>query len=219
MFARTLLVTAAAIALAHQVTAQTRRGVEVAPAVGAYLPTGDLRADGAVPAVCYVDARDPAETCLPYAVRAHPAVAVGGRVTDWLSNQGAIEGSFWYTRSGVSAGFFPVDTTFKRAGTFVMAALRFVLSLAPHAPTMSALILGGPAIAYHDGPISLGGALGFALDMRPKRLLGVRAQVEDYLYGEDSQDFVLSLSMTFGQRGVVARGRFEPPCAGGMRPI
>ena len=215
MFARALqvvfngvaLATAAAIALPHQVAAQARRGLEVAPAVGAYLPTGNLPGGSAFH-ICIPDPSNP-DKCLPFVVRAKQAVAVGGRVTAWLSNRGAIEGSFWYSPSRVVSGFLPVDSS-EQAGNFVAAALRFVLSLAPRAPAMSALVMGGPAMVHRsfenspEGTTSFGGALGFALDMRPKRHLGVRAQIEDYLYNPHAamrHEFVLSLSISLvGQR-------------------
>jgi hypothetical protein len=220
MFARALkvlvdgvaLATAAAIALAHPTSAQAHRRVEVAPAVGAYLPTGNLQL-GTAFRICVPDPSNP-DNCLPFSMRAKQAVAVGSRVTAWLSNRGAIEGSFWYSPSRVVSGYIPVGSS-EQAGSFVAAALRFVLSLAPHAPAMSALVMGGPAMVHRslapgNGTTSFGGALGFALDMRPKRHLGVRAQIEDYLYSphaqygprEMRQDFVLSLSISpFGQRG------------------
>ena len=230
MFERTLsvlingvaLATAAAIALAHPTSAQARRGVEIAPAVGAYLPTGDLPL-GADTGICVPDPSKPdtPDNCLPFSMRAKQAVAVGGRVTAWLSNRGAIEGSFWYSPSGVVGGYGGYVDSVERAGNFVAGALRFVLNLAPHAPAMSALVMGGPAMAYRShssyyGTTSFGGALGFALDMHPKRHLGVRAQIEDYLYGVHArysvfpdtfgprkmrQDFVMSLSISpFDQR-------------------
>ena len=210
MFARTLLATAAAIALAHPASAQARRKVEIAPALGAYAPTGRLPIFRGTTHVCYGDANG---GCRPNVLSAKATVAVGGRVTAWLSNRAAIEGSFWYAPSGVT-GFVQGDVD--GAGSIVMADLRLVLNLVPHAP-MSALLMAGPAVIQRFSdfgkPTAVGGAVGIALDVHPMRSgwmkslpgggrFGFRPAIEDHLYalgGKFQQDFVFSLSIGLGQ--------------------
>jgi hypothetical protein len=144
--------------------------------------------------------------CRPNVLSAKATVAVGGRVTAWLSNGAAIEGSLWYAASGVT-GFVQGDVD--GAGSVVMADLRLVLNLVPHAP-MSALLMAGPAVIQRFSdfgkPAAVGGALGIALDVHPMRRFGFRPAIEDHLYalaGKFQQDFLLSLSIGLGhgQRG------------------
>jgi hypothetical protein len=192
--------TAGAIALAHPPSAQAQLRFEVAPALGAYVPTRQLPL-GPHPYVCVLDAND---QCRQLFVNAKRAVAVGGRVTTWLGSHGAIEGSFWYSPSSAS-GFYFVD--FETSGPIVMAGLRVVLSLAPHAPFMSTLLMGGPAVIHNSykETTSSGGMLGIALDVHPGRRFSVRPAIEGYRYalsGALQQDFVFSLSVSpFGRRG------------------
>jgi hypothetical protein len=105
-----------------------------------------------------------------------------------------------------------------------MGTLRFVLSVAPQAPTVSPLLTAGPAVIHRSGDayanvrgtLSPGAAVGIGLDIHPGRHFAFRAQIEDYLYdvkfasgtgpgvGEwkFQHDVVLSLSTSLvGQRG------------------
>jgi hypothetical protein len=216
MFARASMVLVLTISLAPLTGAQARRRVEIAPALGAYAPMLDLPDVGLV-------------GCFDFPC-SHPnrqklSVAVGGRVTSWLSNRGAIEGSFWYAPSGVSGDYS------NTSGNIVMAGLRLGLNLVPRAPAMSVLLMGGPALVQRSGDFydglrgrtSFGGALGIGLYTHPGRRFGFRAAIEDYLssarFGYTpptgyplrnyppgprklQQDLVLSLSIDpFGQRG------------------
>ena len=197
MVARALKVLVLAVALASPTSAQAHRGTEIAPALGLYAPTGRLPILGAIALICIPDAND---QCPSLVLSAKPAAAFGGRVTGWLSNREAIEGSLWYSPSGVN----------HRANSIVMANLRFVLSLAPLAHT-SALLMGGPAVIHRDSdPTSIGASWGIALDVRSLRTFRLRPEVEHYLYsisGKFQNDFVFSLSTGFagGKRGADRR--------------
>lgn len=228
MFARALevlvngvaLAAAAEVTLAHPTSAQTHPRFEIAPALGVYLPSRQLPL-GPTPAICVEDENG---QCRTFFLEQSGAVAVGGRVTVWLNNRGAVEGLFWYSPSGVT-GFVVED--YEGAGNVVMASLRFVASLAPRARTMSVLLMGGPAVIHHSGDYysdlrgatSFAGVLGIGLDIHPGRRFSFRAEVEDYVYSAQlasgipmgsttagprtlHHDFVLSLSISaFGQRG------------------
>jgi hypothetical protein len=136
-------------------------------------------------------------------------------VTVWLNTRGAIEGSFWLVSSGVhdTPGFEkPGD------GNVVAASLRYVLSVFPHAPKVSLLLMGGPGVVQRSGDAwtnttgttSPAGILGMALDLHPVHTWGLRATVEDYFYSvrftsdplegagpsQSQQDFVVSLSLS-----------------------
>jgi len=225
MFARALkamvngvaFTTAGAIALAHPTNAQAQRRLEIAPVLGAYMPTRHLPQLGDYEYGCAVPGGAP--PCPAPDFKQTRAVAVGGRVTAWLSNRGAIEGSLWYSPSGVTGWL-----GYEAAANIVVADLRVVLSLAPPAPTTSVLLMAGPAVihrsgdAYADvrGTTSPGGALGVGLNIHPGRHFGLRAQIDDYLYRvkfasgtgpgvsawKFQHDFVFSLSISpFGRRG------------------
>jgi len=202
-----------AIALTHPTSAQAQFRLEIAPALGAYMPTGQLPLGAlTLTDVCTEHPEDPLCPTTSPRRRANRAVAIGGRWTAWFGKGGAIEGSFWYSPSGSTVN------AFEDPGTAVVGSLRGVLSLAPQARTMSVLLMGGPAVIHRSGfpndLTSFGGTVGLGLDIHPGRGLGFRAEIEDYLYSTQStagnglfhQDFVLSLSMSpFGQRG--ERGR------------
>lgn len=207
MFARSLLTAAAAIFLAHPTSAQAHRRLELAVTLGAYVPTRHL------PIGPWSDFSSIAciDVCETPTERQRRATALGGRVTAWLGTRGAIEGSFWYAPSGV--------TGWERVrGNIDLASVHLVLSLAPRAPTVSPLLLAGPAVihrsgdAYTDvrGTTSPGGALGMGVGIHPGRRVACRVQVEDYLYRvkfasrtvpgvsewEFQHDFVFSLSVS-----------------------
>jgi hypothetical protein len=237
MFARALLATAAAIAIAHQASAQAHRRLEIAAALGTYVPMNQLPVGPgnmfAETAICL--GHDPLGLCPPGpSLQQKQALAIGGRVTSWLSRRSAIEGTFWYSPSGVTQ-------TYRSAGKIVIADVRFVLSLAPQASTMSVLLLGGPAViqrfgdAYVDvkGTTSPGGAIGIGLDIHPGHGYSFRAEIGDYLYSvqfasgpgpgglvgqrKSQHDVVFSLSMSpFGQGG--ERSGARKTAVGRLRP-
>jgi hypothetical protein len=217
MFARHLKILANAVALATTVTmsltprtsAQARPRLEIAPALGTYVPTGALPYGprGTTHFGCLDTG---AESC-SLTERQALAVAVGGRVTSWFGNRGAIESSVWYAPAGVTGSE-------RGPGNILMGSLRLVANLAPRATTMATYLLGGPVVIHRfgsyvadlTGTTSFGGALGICLDIHPGREFAFRAQLEDYLYsvrfeagGEkrSQQDLVLSVSVNlFGRR-------------------
>jgi hypothetical protein len=203
------LASAAAIPLAHPTSAQTHRRLEIAPAVGGYMPYGG------VPLMLQY-------SCLT----GHPCpevpsfeeartVAVGGRVTVWLGHRWAIEGTGWYGSSHVTdvTQYTTEYVVYGGEGKIVLASLRPVVKVAA-VQRMSILLMAGPAVSlrFDDGwaqwkkPTSGGGAVGVALDFHPRPGLGFRASIEDYVYAFEStirpdlpskfhHDFVFSLSM------------------------
>jgi hypothetical protein len=222
------LTTLGTIALAHPTNAHAQRRIEIAPALGAYVPThhlplgpGDIFFVGGA-------CRGGGPPCPPAVPESQTrTVAVGGRVTAWLSNRAAIETSFRYAASGVkfvSATPELVDSTVVQRGTIIVADLRLLLALAPQARSKSLIFMGGPAVIRRSGDVyadvrgttSPGGVLGVGLDIHPGHRVGLRAQIDDYLYtvkfasgtGPEvgswrfQQDVVLSLSLNpFRQRG------------------
>lgn len=170
------LVAAASITVAPPASAQGRR-FEIAPAVGAYLPTRQLPS---YPWVAYPLCGGCTRPAPP---QQNQAVAAGGSITAWLGKMAGINGSLMYAPSGVRA----------YSARVVAAALRAVVRVAPNAPTMSVLIMGGPAMIHRSGnyyvdvaPVrgttSFGGAVGLGLDIHPGHRVGIRATIEDYLY-------------------------------------
>lgn len=234
MLARSLLVVANGVAFAaattivlpYHISAQVPRGVEIAPALGIYRPHGRLPVAGVTTANCFSDGLG---GCRDNCVKQRGAVAIGGSVTAWFSHRAAIEGSVWYSPSAVT-GFFGGD--YASTGSVVLTDIRLVVrqGLAPQVPVASIVFTAGPALihrsgryyTYLAGATSLGGILGIGLDIRPGRHLGLRAQIEDFLYRLDltpvgfsgntsvtlsgskrafQQDFVLSFSVSLlGQR-------------------
>lgn len=219
MFARALqflmngvaLATAATISLAHPTRAQLHRRLEIAPALGAYMPTGGRLF---VEFGCIKSSPVPCE--VP-ALKQTRAVAVGGRAAVWLGTRGAVEGSLWYAPSGIN------DTTryttavnygYGADGKIVLVSLRGVLNLAIPATTVSVLLMGGPAVLHRfgdawanwSGSTSGAGMLGIGVELHAGHGFGVRAAIEGYLYRFDAQraevsesafhhDLVFSLSM------------------------
>jgi hypothetical protein len=226
MLAQALKVVALAIVLALPASAQQRDRSEFAFRLGAYVPMRQLSPPTfAVSDICTKHPEEP--DCGGPApsprLRQASAVAVGGRVTTWIGNRGAIEEWLWYAPSGVS-GTFPAD------GTLVVVGARLLLSLAPRSSATSALVMGGPAMIFRSGAAYAGtrgttspaGSLGLGLDFHSTGRFGFRVELEDYLYsvkfGESyaagggvgpwkfQQDLVLSLSVNrFHARGESAR--------------
>ena len=204
---------AASLAVVQTSSAQRRGTIEIAAALGAYVPTSQL------PSVTigYADcAEDAGGVCRPFSNMGQRAPAVGGRVTAWLSDGGAIEGSLWYAPSGRRTGL--VGDEFDESGHIVVASVRGVLNLAPHAPSNAGLLTGGPAVFLRSGSYGtsytgVGGVLGFAVDVPSGRRFRLRPSIEDYLYrltarqyanrsSNFHQDFVFSLSLSrVGHRG------------------
>jgi hypothetical protein len=216
---------ALALALAPPTSAQAQLRIEIAPVLGAYMPTRPT--DETFYACGSYDVRLPCQPDPSY--QQTGGMAVGGRVTAWFSNRGAIEGSFWYAPSRVTDvapytdGFVGEEV----AGHIVVADLRLVLSPVPQTSVVSVLLMGGPAVIHRSGDVRAvgstsgtvaGGVLGVGLDIHLGRRFAMRAELDDYLYTfrfpeaeagvigmlKFRHDLVLSLSMgpsLFGQRG------------------
>jgi hypothetical protein len=222
MFARAVKVLVATSVVAQPASAQAHRRLEIAPALGVYVPSGGvpLPVQLGCPRVEFIPCEFPS-------FKEARTVAIGGRVTAWLGTRTAIEGSVLYGSSRVTdltryTG--PDPWQLGAQGNVVLTSLRAVLNVAPRIPAMSVLLMAGPAVIHRfgdgwsewwKGPTSLGGAVGIGFDIHPGHGLGFRAAIEDYIYSFDSlhpsayssefhHDFVFSLSMGpsfFGQRG------------------
>jgi hypothetical protein len=202
MFTRALKVlVAAVIPLAYPTRAHAQLRVEIAPALGAYVPGRELPYTHI--AGCNLKAGGPDWACGPlpsYMQTRGPAV--GGRVAVSPRGRGttpalfAIEGSFWYVPNRViekratSDVFGPTEAMVNEANTIVAASLRLVLRLAPKAP-VSGLLIGGPALIHRSGGFysglqgartSPGGTLGLGVDVHTGRGLALRGEFAMYLY-------------------------------------
>jgi hypothetical protein len=190
------LATAAVISIAHPTSAHAQLRVEIAPALGAYVPGRELPYPDI--ARCLLKAGgDPRYwNCgrVPSYTQTR-APAVGGRVTAFPWNRRTIgglfgiEGSFWYVPSSVgpTPGFFSV---LDEADKVIVAGLRAVVRFPPKASIISGVLMGGPALIHHSGAYyaglngtsSVGTALGAGLDLRPGRGFALRAEIAAYLY-------------------------------------
>jgi hypothetical protein len=225
---RGALVAAASITLAPPASAQGLR-FEIAPAVAAYLPTRQM------PFYPWVGFPKCGGCMTPPLPQQNHAVAAGGRITAWLGKRGGVDGSLMYSPSGVREyGYLTYAPSVSvSSGSIVVAALRAVVRVDAKAPTMSVLIMGGPAMIhrsgsyYYDvapvqGTTSFGGAVGLGLDIHPGHRVGIRATIEDYLYRvqfasgtgfytfhpsetKSQQDFLLSLSINPFDRSTTSR--------------
>jgi hypothetical protein len=191
---------------------------EVSPALGVYVPTGELPLRPAPCPAFFVGPQTPSycprdsEVPLPQGTQ-QARVSIGGRATAWLGARGGIQTSIWYAPSGISGEY--LDSP----GKIFIGTLQLVANLAPKKSNMLVLLMAGPAVvhrsgdAYADvgGTTSPAAVVGFGLEVPPARHLGLRLQFEDYLYtvsftdmsgkyetggSESQQDFVLSLSLS-----------------------
>ena len=228
---RVALAAAAMILLACPIRAQGHRKVEIALALGAYVPGGSL-ADLFADLFACGYPKSITTTCEIPHLKQDRAVAVGGRVTAWLGKRGAIEGSFWYAPSGLTdtTRYTPSSPQGSGGGendNVVVISLRAVVTVVAPVRAMSVFLMGGPAVvrragaawAYTSKTTSKGGMLGVGLDIHPGHGLAFRAAIENYLYkiykldsgyapgampSTFHHDFVFSLSMgpsLLGQRG------------------
>jgi len=191
------------LALTQALRAQTTQPPAFAVTLGGYFPTAYLPL-GIHTLLCY----DPSETgqCADYWRKANRAVAIGTRVTEWVSNRYGFEGAAWFSPSSVtySPPSYPSKNT--SAGWILLGSFRLAINPSPRAVSVSGILLAGPALAYrsmtYDGQLSLGGALGVGLDIRPRGPFRFRIQVDDYLYSASQsgdlrlqQDAVMSISI------------------------
>lgn len=175
-------------------------GIEISPYVGAFVPLTDL-----------VDEED-----LDLTVSQKEALALGGRVKVKFPGPLAVEGTFMYALSDIESDdrgeVVEVDASVWAASG------RLVYTFGLPAVPVSFNASGGVAIVGHDPDVEgaesetdIGGVVGLGLKLDPPGLLGVRVDVEDYLYsfhaegeaGEelgDSQfqsDLVVSVGIVF----------------------
>jgi hypothetical protein len=200
MFARTLNVlvngvafaTAAVISVGYPTIVHAQLRVEIAAALGAYVPGLGLPYPRI--ATCFLKSGGPDWRCGPLPSYTQTrAPAVGGRITASPWNRGAsagpvaFEGSFWYVPSRViEQSPYPDIPGLNQAGKMVAASLRLVLRFAPRAQ-VSGLLMGGPALIHRSGQFysglkgttSAGGSLGVGVDVRR---FGLRAEIATYFY-------------------------------------
>jgi hypothetical protein len=175
-------------------------GIEVSPFVGALVPLTDL-----------VD-----EAAIDLTASQKEALAVGGRVKVKFPGPLGVEGTFLYAFSDVEsddAGEV-VDVNSSVWAASGKPVYTFGLPMVPVSFNAS----GGVALVSHDPDVEgaesetdVGGVVGVGLRLDPPGLLGVRLDVEDYLYSfqpeseegielADSQfqsDLVVSVGLVF----------------------
>jgi hypothetical protein len=135
--------------------------VEFTPFAGAYVPTAHLVPMGTLPDVYSI---------LSLAsVRQKAGLALGSRITAWLTDRFAIDGSFGYSGSGAAqTGYIDLAcpcpsgvpfccswaVTSNATGHTWMASARLLFVVDRHPPSTVLYILGGPAFVGHeDNPV------------------------------------------------------------------
>jgi hypothetical protein len=182
--------------------------VEFTPWTGYYLPSAQLRQDFGWGCAAIADANGVEVPDVETPPRQQSAVAVGARITTWVSKRLGLEGSLGYAPSGWSAS--GCYTTVTGSSHVTTGSLRVLLRLAPHAKT-GPYLLGGFVVvdrageAYQVGStVNSGGVAGIGLRTFMTRLLVISAQVEAYLFpavfgangGQFQHDFLLSLGLS-----------------------
>jgi hypothetical protein len=188
-----------ALAIASKGGAQVK--LEFTPLVGSYVPTAALIPAGTLPGF------DAAR------VRQKAGVAFSGRVTAWVTDRLAIEGSAEYSGSGatqtayVSAGYpcpwcYVVGTSNSRSHVSIVS-VRLLRVVGGHLSSTALYILGGPAfVSYGDQDFNPcpypscgfkvvgmtrqgpGAVVGIGARFKvPRTNLALRADLEDCLYG------------------------------------
>jgi hypothetical protein len=190
-----------AVLAAPQCSAQVRGTVEVSPIMGVYLPSGQLPPE---PSACRCIKGAPC-SCdpTPQPREQHSAIALGGRMTGWVNQRIAVEGSLWYSPSPITG-----PTTGGPAA--IMTGNVRVLVRTGGAGTWAYLVGGptfvgrfGDAYGAGTGTGRFGGVVGVGAHLRVARALAVRAEVEDYLYSVQryhQQGFSLSLGLSVASR-------------------
>lgn len=179
----TIVAAAAVTVIIHPTSAQSHPRLEIAPALGGYIPAGAVE-------IAFECVTDP---CVGPVLQQDRAVALGGRVTAWLGTRGGIEGAFWYSPSGVvdRAQYATiVPDGFGGNGTVILGSLRAVVSVTAPARTMSLLLMGGPALVHRAGQAwsygsnntSFAGTFGIGLNIHRGHGVSSRAAIEGYLY-------------------------------------
>jgi len=175
-------------------SAQVR--VDVTPFFGSYLPTSDLFPVGTLP-----------NNASPSRLRQNAGLAVGGRVTAWLTNRFAIDGSYGYSGSGAEQAEYVYDNllsdyivTATTTGHISIVSARLLLVVVGSPSRAALYLLGGPAyVGHRDQALDPGGlhfdiagmtadTLGAVIGIGARfkvtnTKLAVRADLEHYRYG------------------------------------
>jgi len=141
-------------------------------------------------------------------VKQNRGIALGGRITTWLTGRWAAAASVGYSGSGGTKLWYPFcplnsacpDTAvaLSTTGYVWMTSLRVVYSPNPRRSSASFYLLGGPAYVVHGGyddfgdpysglvgttATSAGAVLGVGAGFKvPRTAVALRADLEDYLY-------------------------------------
>ena len=177
---------AATVLAGARCSAQAWGTVEFSPVAGAYLSTAEL------PYGCFHVALP--NPCTP--PKQSTTVAVGGRLTAWLSRGIAVEGSLWDSPSS------PANV--------VAGSARLLLGLTPRSGTR-VYIVGGPAFVRLFGydyassiaGIDLGSVVAVGAHVRVAPSLALRTELEQYVYSyaeHRQRDLFLSLGLSLAPR-------------------
>jgi hypothetical protein len=175
---------AVAVLAAPRCVAQSRGTLEFSPVVGAYLPHSQLYRTGG----CFV--LEPGFGGCPR--EANTAFAFGGRVTAWLDNRIAIEGSLWHAPA--------------TSGDDVLAGNVRVLWGVIGGGNMRAYVVVGPAFVHAaQHTTGLGGVIGAGAHLHVAPGIAIRTEIEEYRssqgypgYSVDPQwDLMMSLGLSF----------------------
>ena len=146
-----------------------------------YAPIADAMSGAGFACAFYDAVTGPQWTCGD-PVKQETAPVVGGRVTDWLSERVAVEGSFGYAPSGVRVP--------GRSAYIMTGGVSLLVSVKPHAAAASVYFTGGVGAVAHRGvwysyllgTTGWGPVVGVGGRLRAGRSLVIRAGLEDHLY-------------------------------------
>ena len=156
--------------------------VEFTPFVGLYLPTTDE-----------IEFRNVLTTGDRVTTKHKTTVIFGARLSVWIADRVAVEGSFGYAPSKVEATYTDPSNATQSSDTtshVIQASARVLVGFGPNAGSTSwHLILGG-GLAAHGGPAydglsgltDFGGIAGVGARFKVGPSLAIRVDVEDNLY-------------------------------------
>ena len=156
--------------------------MEFTPFVGLYLPATDD-----------IEFRNVVTTGDRVTVKQKTTVILGARLSAWVADRVAVEGSFGYAPSSVEATYtVPSNATQSSdtAGHVIQVSARVLVGLGPNAGSTSwHLILGGGLVAHGghgydglSGLTDLGGIAGVGARFKVGPSLAIRVDVEDNLF-------------------------------------
>jgi hypothetical protein len=175
---------AVAIFAAPRCSAQGRRTVELSSVLGTYRATQTFQAGS-----CYVG-----PCAVPPPIHQN-AIMLGGRVTRWVNNRIAVEGSL--ERSSSTA----VDN-------LVAGNVRALVGLARGGRTLW-YVACGPALVLHTGTTRIGTVIGTGAHLQIASRLAIRADLEDYwssVGGIAQWDLFSALGLSVALGGAGSRG-------------